>query len=329
MTKQASPAPGTAVLLVNLGTPQAPTAAAVRRYLGEFLSDPYVVQIPKLLWWPLLHGVILPLRAPRVAKKYAGIWMDEGSPLAVHTRRLAAQLQPRLPGMTVLHAMRYGEPAIGARLRELESAGVRRVLVLPLYPQYSSTTTGTVAALVERARGPLDTRVVEDYATDPGWVEAVAASIRAHWQANGRGQRLLFSFHGLPQRLVDGGDPYQAQCQASVAAIARALSLAPGDYVLSYQSRFGRERWLGPATDDTVRALAAAGVRELDVVCPGFSADCLETLEEIAIENDALFRGAGGARLRYIPCLNDAPAHADALAALVRRELADFDRAAG
>ena len=328
MTIQASPAPGTAVLLVNLGTPQAPTATAVRRYLGEFLSDPYVVQIPKLLWWPLLHGVILPLRAPRVAKKYAGVWMDEGSPLAVHTRRLAAQLQPRLPGTTVLHAMRYGEPALAACLRELESAGVRRVLVLPLYPQYSSTTTGTVAALVQRARGALETRVVEDYATDPGWVEAVAASIRAHWQAHGRGQRLLFSFHGLPQRLVDGGDPYQAQCQASVAAIARALSLSPEDYALSYQSRFGRERWLGPATDDTVRALAAAGVRELDVVCPGFSADCLETLEEIAIENDALFREAGGANLRYIPCLNDAPAHADALAALVRRELAELDRAA-
>jgi len=186
-----------------------------------------------------------------------------------------------------------------------------------------------VAALVERERGRMQTRVLEDYATDPGWVNAVADSIRAHWQAHGRGQRLLFSFHGLPQRLVDGGDPYQAQCQASVAAIARALSLAPGDYVLSYQSRFGRERWLGPATDDTVRALAAAGVRELDVVCPGFSADCLETLEEIAIENDALFREAGGAHLRYIPCLNDAPAHADALAALVRRELADFDRTAG
>ncbi|HRN61610.1 MAG TPA: ferrochelatase, partial [Luteimonas sp.] len=243
-----APAPGvapseTAVVLVNLGTPEAPTAAAVRRYLGEFLSDPFVVQIPKLLWWPLLHGVILPLRSPRVAKKYAEIWLDEGSPLAVHTRRLAAALQPRLPEVAVLHAMRYGEPALGERLRALAGGGVRRVLVLPLYPQYSGTTTGTVAALVADTIGAPEARVVHDYADDPGWVAAVADSIRAHWQAHGRGERLLFSFHGLPQRLVDGGDPYAAHCEASVAGLARALSLAPDDYLLTYQSRFGRERW--------------------------------------------------------------------------------------
>jgi ferrochelatase len=320
--------PDTAVLVVNLGTPDAPTPDAVRRYLGEFLSDPFVVQIPKLFWWPLLYGVILPLRSPRVAKKYAGIWMEGGSPLAVHTRGLAAALQPRLPEVAVLHAMRYGQPAQTARLRELEAAGVRRVLVLPLYPQYSSTTTGTVAALAQRTRGGLDLRVIEDYATDPGWVEAVAGSIRAHWQANGRAERLLFSFHGLPQRLVDGGDPYQAQCEASVAALARALSLQPDGFLVAYQSRFGRERWLGPATDDTLRELAGAGVRTVDVVCPGFAADCLETLEEIAMENAEIFHEAGGEALRYIPCLNDAPAHADALAALVRRELAAWDAGA-
>ncbi|MGJ4802994.1 ferrochelatase [Luteimonas sp. SDU82] len=325
-----APAPGgatpdTAVILVNLGTPDAPTADAVRRYLGEFLGDPFVVQIPKLLWWPLLHGVILPLRSPRVAKKYAGIWMEGGSPLAVHTRRLAEALQPRLPGIAVVHAMRYGQPALVARLRELRAAGVRRALVLPLYPQYSSTTTGTVAALAGAAAGAPALRVVRDYATDAGWVAAVADSIRAHWQAMGRGERLLFSFHGLPQRLVDGGDPYAAQCEASVAALARALALDPADYLLTYQSRFGRERWLGPATDETLRALAADGVRRVDVVCPGFAADCLETLEEIAMENDELFREAGGQSLHYIPCLNDAPAHADALAALALRELATWD----
>ncbi|HRO27249.1 MAG TPA: ferrochelatase [Luteimonas sp.] len=325
-----APAPGvapseTAVVLVNLGTPEAPTAAAVRRYLGEFLSDPFVVQIPKLLWWPLLHGVILPLRSPRVAKKYAEIWLDEGSPLAVHTRRLAAALQPRLPEVAVLHAMRYGEPALGERLRALAGGGVRRVLVLPLYPQYSGTTTGTVAALVADTIGAPEARVVHDYADDPGWVAAVADSIRAHWQAHGRGERLLFSFHGLPQRLVDGGDPYAAQCEASVAGLARALSLSPDDYLLTYQSRFGRERWLGPATDASLRALAAGGTRTVDVVCPGFAADCLETLEEIAMQNAGFFREAGGDTLRYIPCLNDAPAHADALAALVRRELAAWD----
>ena len=328
-----APAPGgatpdTAVILVNLGTPEAPTADAVKRYLGEFLGDPFVVQIPKLLWWPLLHGLILPLRSTRVAKKYAAIWMDGGSPLAVHTRRLAAALQPRLPGVAVLHAMRYGEPAIGARLRELRAAGVRRVLVLPLYPQYSSTTTGTVVALVARTGGAPATRTVNNYATDPGWVVAVADSIRSHWHAHGRGDRLLFSFHGLPQRLVDGGDPYAAQCEASVAELARVLGLSPADYVLTYQSRFGRERWLGPATDDTLRALAGAGVGRVDVVCPGFAADCLETLEEIAMENATLFQEAGGQSLRYIHCLNDAPGHADALAALVQRELADWDAAA-
>jgi len=318
----AVPSPDTAVLLVNLGTPDAPTPAAVRRYLAEFLSDPFVVQIPKLLWWPLLHGVILPLRASRVAGKYAEIWMAEGSPLAVHTRRLAAAVQQRLPGVAVLHAMRYGAPALAEALRELQRGGVRRVLVLPLYPQFSTTTTGTVADVVARTPAVPATRVVDDYATDAGWVGAVADSIRAHWQAHGRGERLLFSFHGLPQRLVDAGDPYATQCEASVAAIARALSLAPEAYRLTYQSRFGRERWLLPATDATLRELAEAGVRQVDVVCPGFAADCLETLEEIAMQNAELFREHGGEALRYIPCLNEAPAHADALAALARRELA-------
>lgn len=314
--------PDTAVLLVNLGTPEAPTAPAVRRYLGEFLSDPFVVQIPKLLWWPLLQGVILPLRSTRVAAKYAEVWLPEGSPLAVHTRRLTAAVQARLPEVAVLHAMRYGAPALAEGLRELQRGGVRRVLVLPLYPQYSGTTTGTVADLVARTASAPAARVVNDYATDEAWVEAIAESIRAHWQAHGRGERLLFSFHGLPQRLVDAGDPYASQCEASVAAIARALSLQPDAYRLTYQSRFGRERWLAPATDATLRELAAEGVRRVDVVCPGFAADCLETLEEIALQNAALFRAQGGETLRYIPCLNDAPAHADALAALARRELA-------
>ena len=327
-----APAPGiaspdTAVLLVNLGTPEAPTAPAVRRYLGEFLSDPFVVQIPKPLWWPLLHGVILPLRAPRVAAKYAEIWLPEGSPLAVHTRRLAAAVQQRLPEVAVLHAMRYGAPPLDEHLRELHRGGVRRVLVLPLYPQYSGTTTGTVADLVARTSPAPVTRMVRDYGTDAGWIGAIAASIRAHWQAHGRGAQLLFSFHGLPQRLVDGGDPYAAQCEASVAAIARALALQPEDYRLTYQSRFGRERWLAPATDATLRALAAEVVRHVDVVCPGFAADCLETLEEIALQNAALFRSHGGEALRYVPCLNDAPAHADALAALARRELAAWPAA--
>jgi ferrochelatase len=320
-----APAPGgatpdTAVLLVNLGTPEAPTAAAVRRYLGEFLGDPFVVQIPKLLWWPLLHGVILPLRSPRVAKKYAQIWMAEGSPLAVHTRRLAAALQARLPGLAVLHAMRYGEPALPARLRELRAAGVRRVLVLPLYPQYSSTTTGTVVALAERTTGAPALRTVGDYATDAGWVAAVADSIRAHWREHGRAQRLLFSFHGLPQRLVDAGDPYQRQCEASAAAIAAELGLPSEGWSVSYQSQFGKEKWIGPSTQATLQDFARRGLLDVDVVAPGFPVDCLETLEEVAEMLAHQFAQAGG-RMNYIPCLNDSLAHARLLAGIARRGL--------
>ncbi|HVR82043.1 MAG TPA: ferrochelatase [Luteimonas sp.] len=309
-----------AVVLVNLGTPQAPTPRAVRRYLAEFLSDRRVVQLPRVLWWPLLHGVILPLRVPKVARKYAGIWMRDGSPLAVHTRRLAGAVQQRLPQLHVIHAMRYGEPALVRTLVQLRQAGTRKLLVLPLYPQYSTTTTASVGDVLARSAG-LETRMLEDYHVDAGWIAAVAVSIRAHWQANGRGEHLLLSFHGIPQRLVDGGDPYARQCAVSAAAIAAALDLADGQWSLSYQSRFGRERWLQPSTADALDALAARGVRSLDVACPGFAVDCLETLEEIAMQLAQRFQAHGGT-LRYIPCLNDAPAHADALAALARRELA-------
>ena len=311
----------TALLLVNLGTPDAPTPRAVRRYLAEFLHDHRVVQLSRWLWCPLLHFVILPLRSPKVARKYAEIWMDGGSPLAVHTLGLAEAVQQRLPQVRVMHAMRYGTPALEQALAALRGARVQRVLVLPLYPQYSTTTTASVADVVARERS-LATRLVADYHLDAGWVAAVADSIRAHWQAQGRGDQLLFSFHGLPQRLVDGGDPYATQCAASVAAIGKALGLAAGEYALSYQSRFGREQWLQPDTTATLRALAENGARRVDVVCPGFAVDCLETLEEIAMLNAHAFREAGGEALRYIPCLNATPAHADALAALVQRELA-------
>ena len=311
----------TALVLVNLGTPQAPTPRAVRRYLAEFLHDHRVVALTRWLWCPLLHFVILPLRSPKVAKKYAAVWMDGGSPLAVHTRDLARAVQQRLPQVRVVHAMRYGEPALQQVFADLRDARVQRVLVLPLYPQYSTTTTASVADVVQRNRS-MPTRFVADYHLDPGWVAAVAGSIRAHWQTQGRGDKLLFSFHGIPQRLVDGGDPYAAQCVASVAAVAHELGLAEGEYVLSYQSRFGREPWLQPYTTATLRALADAGSRRVDVICPGFAVDCLETLEEIAMLNAHEFRDAGGEALRYIPCLNATPAHADALAALAQRELA-------
>jgi protoporphyrin/coproporphyrin ferrochelatase len=311
--------PATALLLVNLGTPEAPTAPAVRRYLAEFLSDRRVVQIPWLLWQPLLRGVILPLRGPKAAEKYASIWMPEGSPLAVYTRRLAAAAQARLPDWRVLDAMRYGGPSLATRLRALRDEGVQRVVVLPLYPQYSTTTTESVRDIVRRESAGLDVRFIEDYPTDEGWVAAVVASIRAWREAHGSGRHLLFSYHGLPQRLARNGDPYPQQCEASTHAIVQALGLRDDEWTLTYQSRFGKERWLEPATDATLQALAARGLDRVDVVCPGFAVDCLETLEEIAMQNAELFHAAGGGELRYVPCLNDDALHAGALVALAQR----------
>ncbi len=317
MREDASPP---ALVLVNLGTPAAPTPSAVRRYLSQFLHDHRVVQLTRWLWCPLLHFVILPLRSPKVARKYAQIWMPGGSPLAVHTAALADAVARRLPGWRVAHAMRYGQPSVQAVFDGLRAEGVRKIRVLPLYPQYSTTTTASVADAVAAAANGLQVEVLRDYHVDAGWAAAVAASIRAHWDAEGRGERLLLSFHGIPRRLVDGGDPYAAQCEASTRAIAQALGVPREDLLLTFQSRFGRERWLEPYTQPTLEALAREGVRRVDVACPGFAVDCLETLEEIAVENAVAFRGAGGEALRYIPCLNADPAHADALAALARQE---------
>jgi ferrochelatase len=308
-----------AILIVNLGTPAAPTARAVRRYLGEFLSDPRVVQVPRWLWWPLLHLVILPLRAGRVARKYASIWLADGSPLAVYTRDLAAALQQRLPQAHVASAMRYGEPAIAQANARLREAGATRVLVLPLYPQYSTTTTASVADALA-ACNALPARMVEDYHLEPDWIGAIAASIRAHWQQHGRGAHLVLSFHGLPQRLVDAGDPYAMQCRASAGAIAAALGLDATQWTLAYQSRFGRERWLQPSTQDTLDALLARGVRTIDIACPGFAVDCLETLEEVAMMLAERVAARGGV-LRAIPCLTATAAHADALLPLLQSEL--------
>lgn len=305
------------LVLANLGTPAAPTAQAVSAYLDEFLTDPRVVQLPQWLWRPFLRRIILPKRSPVVAKKYASIWMPEGSPLAVHTQRLAQAVQARLPQWQVVHAMRYGAPPLADVLRTALAAGVRDIRVLPLYPQYSTTTTASIADAIAGIEAG-DTRIamLGDYHVHPAWVRAVADSIRAHWQANGRGERLLLSFHGLPQRVVDAGDPYAVQCEAGAAAIAHALGMERGEVELAYQSRFGAGRWLQPSTDARLLALAAQGVRTVDVACPGFAADCLETLEEIAQQEAERFRDAGGGSLRVIPCLNSAPGHADAIAAI-------------
>ncbi|MBB1088806.1 ferrochelatase [Lysobacter sp. SG-8] len=321
-----SPAPHSALVLVNLGTPDAPTPAAVRRYLAEFLGDRRVVGLPPLVWQPILRLAVLPLRARPVAAKYASIWLpgeDGGSPLAAYTRRLARAVQAELPGVRVVHAMRYGRPSLASALDGLREAGIRTIGVLPLYPQYSTTTTASVGDVVAafRARAR-DTRVtmVDDYHVDAGWVAAVAAAIREHRGAHDR--HLLFSFHGLPQRLVDAGDPYQRQCEASAAAIADALGLPEDAWSLSYQSRFGRDRWLEPSTEHTLQALAARGVNDVDVVAPGFAVDCIETLEEVAMMLAESFHAQGG-RLHYIPCLNDRPAHAAALAAIAAPALAE------
>ncbi|KAB8198224.1 ferrochelatase [Lysobacter maris] len=321
-SSSAAPAGDTALVVVNLGTPEAPTPAAVRRYLSEFLHDRRVVDLTRWLWCPLLHFAILPLRSPVVARKYASIWMDGGSPLAVHTRDLARALQDELPQVRVVDAMRYGQPALAEVLDMLRREGRRRIVVLPLYPQYSTSTTASVGDVVARfaAAAPdphaLELRMVEDYHLDAGWVAAVADSIREHRRGHGDDGHLLFSFHGLPRRFVERGDPYQRQCEASAAAIAAALGLDDAAWSLSYQSRFGREEWLSPSTEDTLAALAARGVHDVDVVAPGFAVDCIETLEEVAMMLAEGFAERGG-RLRYIPCLNARPQHARALAGLV------------
>ena len=320
-------APGgrTALLMVNLGTPEAPTRSAVRRYLAQFLHDYRVVDTTRWLWCPLLHFVILPLRSGPVAKKYASIWTTAGSPLMALTRGLAKNLQHQMPDTLVRMAMRYGQPSVSQTLRELRDAGMTRLLVLPLYPQYSATTTASVfdavMAEVSGWRNPPELRLIKDYHVDPAWLDALEARVRAHWDLHGRGEKLLISFHGIPQRFADAGDPYPLQCHAGAKALATRLGLAGDAWQLTFQSRFGREPWLQPYTDKTLQALAAAGTKTVDVICPGFAVDCLETLEEISVENNELFRHAGGEQLRYISALNDEPGHVAALAAIAHRHL--------
>lgn len=327
-------APGhTAVVLCNLGTPDAPTAAAVRRYLAEFLSDRRVVELPRLAWLPILHGVILRVRPARSAAKYAGIWLDGGSPLRVWTAAQAERLAARsasLPGAPLVrHAMRYGNPSVAAVLDELRAAGAARVLVVPLYPQYSGTTTASVVdaacAWAQRTRALPELRFVNGWHDDAAYIDALAARVSGHWAAHGRPDKLVLSFHGVPQRTVALGDPYEAQCRRTAALLAARLGLAADRWMLTFQSRFGRAKWLEPATEASVRAFAAQGVRRIDVFCPGFVADCLETLEEIGMEVRDAFVQSGGAEFHHIPCLNDEPRWIDALQAIVERHLRGWE----
>ena len=318
------------VLLVNLGSPQTPTRRGVARFLREFLLDSRVVELPRPLWWCILNGLVIPLRATRVARAYESIWMPDGSPLRVYTESLAAavaQCFPQradAPQVRVTSAMTYGGPSVAAQVAALRAAGAHRILLIPLFPQYSATSTGAVydvvARLVQTARDIPDIQVVKSYATFPPYIAALAASVRHHWERQGRAQRLLMSFHGIPQICAERGDPYPDECRATALALAKALELADADWVMAYQSRFGRQQWLQPYTVDILRTLAESGVASVDVVCPAFATDCLETLVEISEENGELFRAAGGERLALIPCLNDSESHAAALKMLIERK---------
>ena len=322
----------TAVLYCNLGTPEAPTPAALRPYLAEFLSDPRVVEIPRLLWLSLLYGFILPLRSARSARKYAAIWTPEGSPLKLWTDRQAKRLQGWLGEhghrVTVRYAMRYGMPSIASQLDALKASGATRILVLPAYPQYSGTTTGSiidaVSAWSQRIRNVPELRFVNQYHDDAGYLQALARRIRAHWLANGRGDHLVMSFHGVPERTLRLGDPYHCECQKTARLLATQLGLEKNQYTLTFQSRFGKAKWLEPYTEPTLRAMAKRGVASVDVVCPGFTGDCLETLEEIAIEGRQAFLASGGKDFHYIPCLNDEAAWIAALGAVAERNLAGW-----
>lgn len=323
-----------AVLLINLGTPDAPTPRAVRRYLAQFLSDPRVVEIPALIWQPLLRGLILPWRARTSARKYAAVWMPEGSPLRVHTEKQVEALRALLHAndypVIVDYAMRYGTPGIGAMLNQLKLAGAERVLLMPMYPQYSSSTTATAfdAAFraLKRMRNQLEIRTVRHYADHPAYIGALADQVRQYWAAHGRpnfaaGDKLILSFHGVPKRTLDAGDPYHDQCRQTAALLMAALALAPGECLVTFQSRFGRAEWLQPYTAPTLHELGAAGVRRADVFCPGFTADCLETIEEIGLEVRDEFLQAGGKEFHRIACLNAAPAWIAALAEIVAQQL--------
>ena len=309
------------VLLINLGTPDAPTAPALRRYLAEFLSDPDVVDLPRFLWWPLLHGVVLRTRPQKSAEAYARVWTEAGSPLLVHSRAIAAALKAELAARTgavipLALGMRYGRPSLADALHALTAEGVARIVVLPLYPQFARATTGSSLAQLERLARKSFT-CIESYADDPGYIRALAGSVRDHWRTHARGKRLLISFHGIPQQAVRKGDPYAGQCSVTAQLLAKALNLSQDEWQLVFQSRFGRARWLEPYTEDTLKQLAAHGMQTVDVVCPGFAADCLETLEEIALRYAESFRAAGGRDLHYIPALNARPEHVRALADLV------------
>ncbi|MDX1509001.1 MAG: ferrochelatase [Woeseiaceae bacterium] len=326
----------TGILLVNLGTPDAPTPSAVRRFLAEFLWDPRVIELPRPLWWLVLHGVILRIRPARSARAYQKIWTEQGSPLMLYSQALAHELGERLgsklPGdVRVALGMSYGTPSIASALEQLHDAGVRRLLVLPLYPQYSGTTTASVfdavTSALRRRRWVPEFRFIGSYHDAPGYIDALSNSIRDYRNTHGAGEKLLFSFHGVPRQTLLDGDPYHCQCQKTARLVAEALDLRPDEWLVTFQSRVGRAEWLRPYTDETIEELGKQGMQSLDVVCPGFATDCLETLEEIAMQNAEIFTDAGGGSLNYIPALNASSDHVAFLSRLVEKNVAGWPEA--
>ncbi|RZL56454.1 MAG: ferrochelatase [Variovorax sp.] len=322
----------TVILWCNLGSPDAPTAAAVRPYLSQFLHDHRVVEIPRAIWCLILHGIILRVRPAKSAAKYASIWLPEGSPLKVWTekqaRLLSGWLGERGHRVRVRHAMRYANPSIASQLDAAMAEGAARVLVLQAYPQYSATTTASVIDAVAKwtrtQRSLPELRFVNEFHDDPLYIDALAQSVSTYWKEHGRPDRLLMSFHGIPERNIRLGDPYQSQCLRTAQLLGARLGLTEAQYTVTFQSRFGRAKWLEPYTEPTLRAMGAAGVGRVDVMCPGFPADCLETLEEISMEAREAFLHAGGKTFNFIPCLNDSPAWITALAGIAERHLAGW-----
>lgn len=320
------------IVLVNLGTPDAPTAAAVRPYLKEFLSDPRVVEIPAPIWWVILNLFILPFRSKQSAHKYATIWTKDGSPLKVHTEKQAKLLQGYLGErghqVQVTYAMRYGSPAVADVLQQMKTAGCDRILILPAYPQYSGTTTASIFDAVFRPyakiRNVPELRFIKQYHDHSNYIQALKESVLAHWQANGRPEKLVMSFHGVPKRTLMLGDPYHCQCHKTARLLATELGITEEQYLVTFQSRFGKAEWLQPYTAPTLQKMAREGIRHVDVICPGFTSDCLETLEEIAMEVKSDFLEAGGSVFNYIPCLNENPEWMHGLTGIVEQHLSGW-----
>nr|WP_155698035.1 ferrochelatase [Aliivibrio fischeri] len=314
----------TGVLLVNLGTPTAPTAAAVKQFLSEFLHDKRVVDMNRFIWCPLLHGVILPIRAPKVAKLYESVWMEEGSPLLVYSQRQVKALETRL-SMPVALGMTYGEPRIKSGIESLEQRGCDEIIILPLYPQYSRTTTAAVFDQIAKQYKTTPVlpnfTMIHNYHDHPLYIKALANSVRQSWERNGKGDYVLCSYHGIPQRFVDNGDIYAAHCERTTELLAQELGLTSEQIGMSYQSRFGREEWLKPYTSETLKLLAPKGIKSLDIISPAFSSDCLETLEELSEECKEIFMESGGQKYTFIPCLNDDELHIEMMADIVSSKI--------